>query len=386
MQSTSARRAAKNSANPATRPAAQIWVIAAIVLVTVAALCTMIFHSGAKLWTGSSAGGDTAGDANPAAEVLAMGRPQHAETPDRRPTAADRSDLKLEDIPFDGQQAYEYLKQLCALGSRTSGSRGMQQQQKLLADHFAKLGAKTRFQRFQVRHPATGAAVPMANLIVTWHPERKERLLLCAHYDTRPYPDSDPILARRRGLFLGANDGASGTALLMQLGAAAAKLPAKHGVDFVLFDGEEFVFDELRDDRYYFLGSGWFAQEYARQKPPHRYTAGVLLDMVADASLELYQERNSLKSAKRVVNEVWAVAAELKVREFIAVPGYLLRDDHLPLNDVAKIPTVDVIDFDYPSPGADSYWHTTQDTPENCSALSLAKVGWVVEEWMKRAR
>jgi hypothetical protein len=391
METTSAKRPAmKARAKPAKEATGQAWALCGILLVTLAALGAMYYASGGNLWSETSptpADPTSAGAGELPIEPVMIQR----DTPDRLPTAADRSDLRHEEIPFDGRQAYEYLKQICALGARVSGSAAMQKQQKLCAEHFAKLGAKTRFQRFQVRHPSTGAPVQMANLIVTWHPERKQRLLLCAHYDTRPYPDQDPdpTKRRQRDVFLGANDGASGTALLMELGRAAGDLKTRHGVDFVLFDGEEFVFDELRDKQYYFLGSNWFAREHVRQKPSHTYAAGVLLDLVGDASLEIYQDRNSLDrpGARKVLEEVFAVANGLKVREFIAAPGHRVLDDHLPLNDIARIPTCDIIDFDYPRPGDErSFWHTTQDTPENCSALSLAKVGWVVQEWMKRAR
>src|SRR5689334_6360138 len=95
------------------------------------------------------------------------------------PAAAQTaSRLSLDDIPFDGRQAYEYLREICALGSRTSDTRGMHAQQKMLAEHFKKLGAKVRYQKFRIRHPSTGEPVAMANLIVEWHPERRERILL----------------------------------------------------------------------------------------------------------------------------------------------------------------------------------------------------------------
>jgi hypothetical protein len=302
---------------------------------------------------------------------------------------AIRSPLKLEEIPFDGKRAYEYLKQLCAIGPRVAGSPGMVKQQELLAAHFAKLGGKVSWQRFSVRHPESGQRVSLANLVVEWHPTRKERILLAAHYDTRPFPDRDPDPRRRTADFLGANDGASGTALLMELAHDMAKLDSRFGVDFVLFDGEELVYEENRDKNYYFLGSSWFAQQYVRQPPKHRYRAGVLLDMVADADLQIFQERNSLaySRVRPLVAEIWKLARELKVYEFIPEPRHEVRDDHLPLNDVAKIPTLDIIDFDYPNPDAEfSYWHTTHDRPENCSALSLAKVGYVVREWLKRMK
>lgn len=304
------------------------------------------------------------------------------------PAVSDADAKALAAIPFNGTRAYDYLKQLCAIGSRTSGTKGMLAQQKLLDEHFRKLGGKVIYQRFSVRHPQTGARVVLANMIVQWHPATKDRILLCAHYDTRPFPDRDPDPRRRRDLFLGANDGASGTALLMELAHVIGELKGNYGVDFVLFDGEELVYDEARDKDYYFLGSKWFAEQYVKSPPKHRYAKGVLLDMVADAELHLYQERRGLtyRGVRPLVDEIWGVAAELGVREFLAQPGHDVGDDHIPLNEIAKIPTCDIIDFDYPRPGPVNHWHTTQDKPENCSALSLAKVGWVTLEWLRRTK
>jgi len=286
------------------------------------------------------------------------------------------STLTLESIPFDGAKAYENLKQICALGPRYSGSQGMQAQQKLLADHFQALGGRVSFQEFRVRHPLDGSPVPMANLLVQWHPERKERILLCAHYDTRPYPDRDPL--NPRGTFVGANDGASGVALLMELGRHMAALPGKIGVDFVLFDGEELVF---REPGTYFIGSEYFAKDYKANPPSYKYRYAVLLDMVGDADLQIYQERNSMwwRDTRPLVVEIWNKAKQLGVREFVPQKRHEIRDDHLALHNIAKIPACDIIDFDYP------HWHTEADAPHQCSALSLAKVGWVMNEWLKDA-
>jgi glutaminyl-peptide cyclotransferase len=287
------------------------------------------------------------------------------------------SRLTLDQIPFDGARAYEYLKAICAIGPRPSASPGMAEQQKMLLNHFEKLGGKVKLQQFRIRHPLDGSEVRMANFMVSWHPERKERILLAAHYDTRPYPDRDTT--NPRGTFVGANDGASGVALLMELAHAMPGLEGKLGVDFVLFDGEEFIFNDDRD--VYFLGSEYFAREYAAGRLDARYRWGVLLDMIADADLQLFEERHGVewKDTRPLVNQIWQTAAKLKVREFIARPKYDLRDDHLPLHDTGKIPAIDIVDFDYP------YWHTEADTPDKCSALSMAKVGWVVSEWLKHA-
>ena len=288
--------------------------------------------------------------------------------------------LTLKDIPFDGAKAYENLKKICQLGPRVSGTPGMDKQQEMLTEHFKQLGGQVTRQEFDIRHPETGKPLTMTNLIVTWHPERLDRVLFCCHYDTRPFPDRDQ--RNKRGKFIGANDGASGAALLMELGKEMPKLTGNVGVDFVFFDGEELIYDDQRDT--YFIGSEYFAKKYASDPPAHKYRWGVLVDMVGDADLQLFQEQHGATwpDTRPLVDEIWGTAKKLGVREFIAQKKYDLRDDHISLHDLGKIPTCDVIDFDYGPPGA-PYWHTMGDTPDHCSALSLAKVGWVLSEWLK---
>lgn len=287
------------------------------------------------------------------------------------------SRLELEDIPFNGTRAYEYLKKLCEIGRRPSGSPGMEKQRELLTKHFEDLGAKVELQKFRIRHPVDGSLVPMANLIVHWHPESKERVALFTHYDTLPYPLEDR--EDPRGLFVGANDGGSGVAVLMELGNEMPKLEPAFGVDFVMLDGEEFMFQPRGR---FFLGSEWFARRYVQDRPDYRYRWGVLLDMVGDADLQIYQERYSLhwRDTRPLVMDLWGTAKRLGVVEFVSRPRHAVRDDHLMLHDIGGIPTCDVIDFDYPP------WHTRGDTVDKCSALSLAKVGWVVREWLVAVR
>jgi hypothetical protein len=297
--------------------------------------------------------------------------------------AARPGEVTLSQIPFDGQRAFDMLKTICEIGPRVSGTAGMTRQQEILTEHFEALGGQVRMQPFSVRHPETGDAVEMANMIVHWHPDRKRRVLLCAHYDTRPFPDRDRDAAKRRDPFIGANDGASGVALLAELGQHMADFESKYGVDFVLFDGEELVYDDERDE--YFLGSTHFAKDYRKSPPSYKYKYGVLFDMVADRDLNLYHERHSVgwRDTRVLVFGIWRTAQRLGVKEFINNAKYEVRDDHLPLHDVAGIPTCDIIDFDYGPSRLNSYWHTTHDTPDKCSALSLAKVGWVTLSWLQ---
>jgi glutaminyl-peptide cyclotransferase len=278
-------------------------------------------------------------------------------------------------------KALSYLVKVCDFGPRPSGSPAMAAQQDYLKSFFQSQGATVQRQTFEVRHPETGEPTPITNLIASWGVDRPNRYLLCAHYDTRPYPDQDR--KNRKGVFVGANDGASGVAALMELSHHLADLPDQVGVDIVLFDGEELVYQQGRDD--YFLGSTYFANQYVSDPPKIPYRSGVLLDMIGDRELKIYYESNSLEMAPQVVKEVWGVARRLKVNEFVPRVRHTISDDHLPLNRTAKIPTIDLIDFDYPRPGlaAPAYWHTEQDIPENCSGQSLATVVWVVHEWLK---
>ncbi|KAA5547358.1 M28 family peptidase [Roseiconus nitratireducens] len=281
---------------------------------------------------------------------------------------------------YDPDRAMSYLKQLCDLGPRPSGTAAMQRQQDLLEAFFRERGAEVKRQSFETRNPNDGTPVTMTNLIASWFPDREQRFLFCAHYDTRPFPDRDP--QNKRGTFLGANDGASGVAGLMELANQFQDLPPDLGVDLVLFDGEEFVWQERRDR--YFLGSTYFADQYKQNPPATGYRAGVLFDMIGDKELKIYYEANSLRYAKDVARSFWMTARDLGVRAFVMRSRHTIRDDHLPLNEIAGIPTIDVIDFDYPRPGigAPSYWHTEQDVPANCSGESIAAVVWVAHRWL----
>ena len=279
---------------------------------------------------------------------------------------------------FDETIAFDFLEKVCEIGPRMSGTKGMKQQQDLLLEHFQTTGGAVYFQSFPAEHPVDKRQIEMKNMMVRWHPNRNKRLLICCHYDTRPFPDSDPV--NPRGVFIGANDGGSGVALMCELGRHVQALKGDYGVDFVFFDGEEFVFVNRRDPM--FLGSTFFAKEYAAGRVRANYETGVLVDMVADKNLQIYYEGNSLLKAPRVTRDLWQIAGSLGIKEFVPKRGHKIRDDHLPLIRIARIPVCDIIDFDFPVNG-NAYWHTEKDVIENCSAESLGKVGTVVLHWLR---
>ena len=282
-------------------------------------------------------------------------------------------DAKAEPVAFDAKRAMGYLKDVCEIGPRMSGTEGMKKQQELLEKHFTKLGGKVTYQKFKATQRSTRRPVEMANLVVAWKPDEKRRVILCTHYDTRPIADQEPDRDDWRKPFLSANDGGSGVALLMELAHHMNKLPTNVGVDFVFFDGEEYIFDSSVDQ--YFFGSEHFGEEYSanRKKGDKVYLAAILLDMIAGKDLRLPVEQNSWRDAGKVVEDVYKVADQLKAtafdgKEFSKTP---VEDDHVMLNKNG-IPAVDLIDFDYPC------WHMACDTLDKVSAHSLKIVGDVV--------
>jgi hypothetical protein len=280
---------------------------------------------------------------------------------------------------FDTARAMKYLRELCDIGPRLSGSDGMRKQQELVKAHFEKLGAKVTFQKFEAKQRSQPRATPMANMIITWHADRDKRVLLCSHYDTRPIADQEADRRNWTKPFISANDGTSGVAWMMELGHHMKDLSTNVGVDFVLFDGEEFIFDPGQGRDEYFFGSKHFAGEYKRNPPKHRYLAGALLDLFAGNGASYPMEGNSIYWAGAVVEDVWKIADRLGVKSFKNQAGHHVEDDHLALNN-AGIPTIDIIDFDY------QHWHRLSDTPDAISEESMANVAKVLSVWVQKVK
>jgi glutaminyl-peptide cyclotransferase len=230
--------------------------------------------------------------------------------------------------------------------------------------HFRALGLQATEQPFTHTDMASGAQVPMVNVIVAVpgrEPGRKP-IMLCAHWDSRPRADQEKSEMLASQPILGANDGASGIAVLMELAnGMKAKAPAQT-VYLALFDGEDYGKEGNLDE--YFLGARYFADNPTVTGLDY----ALLLDMVGDRDLHLPIEQNSLKQSPGLVEKIWMRARELGIGQFEARPGPAVWDDHMPLQ-AKGIPAVDIIDFDY------APWHTLGDTPDKCSAGSLGAVG-----------
>lgn len=262
---------------------------------------------------------------------------------------------------FDSQAAWGLLTDQVAFGPRNPGSDGHSACQDYLVAALQEACQRVEVQEFA--HESDSQQYQMANLIGVLNPGGGDRILLAAHWDTRPYADQDPDPANHNTPILGANDGASGVAVLLQLASQLSKVQLPYEVVIVLFDGEDFG----RTLSEYFLGSTYFAAHMDDYRPKR----AILVDMVGDADLGLLREPNSLLSDRALVDLVWQKGAELGFPQYRSETGPAILDDHIPLIQ-AGVPCIDIIDLDYP------YWHTLADTPDKCSPDSLLAVGEVL--------
>lgn len=229
-----------------------------------------------------------------------------------------------------------------------------------------------RLQPFSHTWSVTGKPVAMANIIgeQNWK-DAKTRILLLAHWDTRPTSDMDDSEANLKLPIMGANDGASGVAVLLEMMRVTKnRLPKDVGVMYLLTDGED-LGPDLSE---MFLG----AKEFAKKMPSPKPDYGILIDMIGDKNLKIPMEPNSMRYAGTLVKEFYLNAAKQGLRDTFPMHyGPIIEDDHIPLNE-AGLPTIDLIDFDY------RYWHTQKDTVDKCSAESLGKVGLALESWVMK--
>lgn len=257
----------------------------------------------------------------------------------------------------------------CELGPRPPGSPAIERLRRIIESHADSLGLSFRRLCFEAVDPWSGRPVEICNLVVSSGPSGGERLWFGAHYDTRPFSDLDPDPARRDEPLLGANDGASGTAVLLHLMELLAAAPPPRGVDLLFFDGEDS--GEAGDPSGFCLGSRHLAatwRDFASPLASGHPQALILLDMVCKKNLRIGMEGYSLRYAPDLTRAVFRRAAELGLRALVPVPAVAVYDDHVPFLR-SGVPAINLIDFDFPQ------WHTTGDVPGICDPASLQQVG-----------
>jgi len=264
---------------------------------------------------------------------------------------------------FDADRAFAALRTQCDFGPRPVGSAAHDKLGAYLVAELRKSADSVTTQDFE--HTRAGRTYSLSNVVARFGSPAETGILLCAHWDTRPTADQEIEQRDRRKPILGANDGASGVAVLLELARMFRERRPAVPVTIVLFDGEDFG----PTSKDMFLGSRYFARQL-KDKSGFRY--GILLDMIGDKELAIHREGSSQAHAKWVVDKVWSAAGKLgHGGVFIDGQKYSIVDDHVPLNEKG-IPCIDVIDFDY------AYWHTLRDTVDKCSPESLKIVGETV--------
>ena len=269
---------------------------------------------------------------------------------------------------FDGNNAYQYLVEQCNFGPRNPGSKGHEKFAIFLEEYLSKMTKNILVQDFDYLEHITGEERRGKNIIAQFNIEAENRLLIGAHWDTRALSDEDLNEDNRLLPILGANDGASGTSVLMELAKIFSLNNPPIGIDLVFFDAEDVGISGK--PRTYAMGSGYFSKNLPIKKPDN----AIIVDMVGDKYLQIPIERFSYQTNPKLVKEIWRLADELNLSAFEYRIGFEIYDDHVPLWENAQIPAIDIIDFDYPNLFS-NHWHTQNDIPENCSPQSLQQVG-----------
>ena len=276
---------------------------------------------------------------------------------------------------FDSHSAFKHLTQQCQFGPRNPGSKGHENTKNYILDIVRTFADTVLVQKFTFESALEKKSHQGFNIIARFNPSSKTQVLIGAHWDTRPYADRDLKKENFYKPILGANDGASGVAILLELAKILNSENPTIGVNLVFFDAEDSGVSEKNES--YCQGSIFFAKNL----PILDIKEAIILDMVGDKQLSLPIERNSYNFNPALVKKLWSRAKELNLKAFKEQLGLSIYDDHVPLFQYANIPSIDIIDFRYPN-SFKNYWHTIDDTPDNCSPESLGQVGKLMVDYI----
>jgi glutaminyl-peptide cyclotransferase len=279
---------------------------------------------------------------------------------------------------FERDSAYAYLARQVSFGPRVPNTEAHRRTKEWLAGKFRAFGAKVTEQDFQAK-AYTGETLQATNIIAQYNPEANKRVLLAAHWDTRPFADSPISEERQTEPILGADDGASGVAVLLEIARQLQQQPIDMGIDIVLFDAEDYGESGGKDPSTYALGSQhWSRNPHVSGKQLPEY--GILLDMVGAANARFPKEYFSAKYAPRLLNKVWKLAQSMGYGNyFVNAQDGGITDDHYYVNTIARIPMIDIINRPVGTQtGFGEYWHTHKDDLDIIDKRTLRAVGQVV--------
>jgi glutaminyl-peptide cyclotransferase len=288
----------------------------------------------------------------------------------------DLKPMLVESPAFDADTAYHYIEQQVKFGPRVPNTDAHAKCANYLEKELKKYTPHVFIQKGDVK-AFDGKTLKIKNIIAAFYPEKKKRILLCAHWDTRPFADQDTKDQEKP--IDGANDGGSGVGVLLEVARQITLKEPGIGIDIILFDGEDY--GQPEDSKFpvmydsYCLGSQYWAKN--PPTPNYRPYFGILLDMVGGKNVAFTQEEVSRTFAPVFVNKIWEIGVAAGYSEnFLFKKTPPIIDDHYYINQVANIPTVDLIHYDETSKsGFWQHWHTHEDNMENIDKKSLKAVG-----------
>lgn len=284
---------------------------------------------------------------------------------------------------FIADSAYRYVEAQVAFGPRVPGTAAHEACGDYLAEKLSSFGAVVTEQRAEVTH-YDGRELPIRNIIGSYAPEQEKRVLLFAHWDSRPFADEESDPMRQQHPIAGADDGASGVGVLLEIARQLQQQPLEMGVDIIFFDLEDWGQPSFEQQQatgdWWCMGSRYWAEQ------PHvegyRAEYGILLDMVGSAGASFLKEGYSLQYAPAMVERVWSTARKIGYGSFFPLQqGGYITDDHVPVNEMKRAPSINIINLKRDTrTGFGPHWHTLNDDMRNIDPNTLKAVGQTVLE------
>lgn len=279
---------------------------------------------------------------------------------------------------FNADSAYIYLQEQCDFGPRTMNSTAHDKCEKWIIQKFEQYGCKVTTQKATI-NGYDGTPLRSTNIMASYNPKATTRIMFCAHWDCRPWADNDPDSTNWHKPIIAANDAASGVGVMIELARILKGSGLELGVDFICFDAEDYGtpqwFEGEDPGDTWALGAQYFANNLPEGYAP-RY--GILLDMVGGVGAKFYREGMSMQYAPAIVKKVWNAARQVGYGSYFPKDdGGMITDDHIPVNQTANIPCIDVIPY-YPDCAQSSFgptWHTIADNMDNIDKNTLKAVG-----------
>lgn len=301
-------------------------------------------------------------------------------------TEMNTDTIAVTNVVFNADSAFASIEKQCSFGPRTPNSSAHEACLQYIIEAFKRVGMTVTEQSANLK-AWDGTVLKSTNVIASYRPELTDRIVLCTHWESRPWADQDLDSAKHRQPVMAANDGASGVAVLIELARNLKFLNPNVGIDFICFDSEDYGAPYWATDKAPQDGTDWcLGSQYWAQNPHvegYKAKFGILLDMVGGKDARFAYEGVSMRYARDIMVHVWDAATRAEATSlFQPVEGGYAQDDHVPMNEIAGIPTIDIIPFIEGKNSFGATWHTVNDTPQNISKETLRGVGQTLLQFL----